>query len=45
MTIDPTVRTQIVLGAVNAATAKLAAMTAQAAGDRTRWTGSRTWRR
>ena len=34
MTIDPSVRTQIVLGAVNAATAKLAALTSQAAGDR-----------
>ena len=34
MTIDPIVRTQIVLGAVNAATAKLAALTTQAAGDR-----------
>ena len=34
MTIDPAVRTQIVLGAVNAATARLVAMTAQAAGDR-----------
>ena len=34
MTIDPIVRTQIVLGAVNAATAKLAALTSQAAGDR-----------
>ena len=33
MTIDPAVRTQIVLGAVNAATARLVAMTAQAAGD------------
>ena len=33
MTIDPAVRTQIVLGAVNAATAKLAALTTQAAGD------------
>ena len=34
MTIDAAVRTQIVLGAVNAATAKLAALTSQAAGDR-----------
>ena len=33
MTIDPVLRTQIVLGAVNAATAKLLALTAQAAGD------------
>ena len=33
MTMDPTLRAQIVLGAVNAATAKLLALTAQAAGD------------
>ena len=33
MTMDPTLRAQIVLGAVNAATAKLVALTAQAAGD------------
>ena len=33
MTIDDAVRTQIVLGAVNAAAAKLAALTSQAAGD------------
>jgi hypothetical protein len=33
MTMDPTLRAQIVLGAVTAATAKLVALTAQAAGD------------
>ena len=45
MTIDPVLRTQIVVGAVTAATAKLLALTAQAAGTPRGWTGCRTWTR